>query len=159
MMQNSRKRQTGQCFVELATGLIAIIPVILFSMDLYVLYMGASLNDTVCGAAARAASSGAPDAVNPGEPLRRAQGVAFKANHLAGAVEMHPQNVTVAENIVSLPPGIYGGPVDGQITVTSSVKVYPPFLLSIMSGPQGLTFTTSKTMPYTWSMQSTPQKQ
>ena len=147
--------QLGQSLVELGAGLLIVIPVILVGIDLATLYMGVNLNDTVCRDAARAASVGAPDAITSGEPLRRAQGVVSRANATAGAIRMDPSSVKVTESINSLPKAPYGGPVNGQVTVTTSVNVYPPFLLSLMSQGQPQTFTTNKTFAYTWSMQST----
>lgn len=156
MLELTSKRKRGQSFVEMAAGLLVVIPVILLCIDLATLYMGASLNDNVCRDAARAASVGPPDGINPGEPQRRANGVVKKANQTAGAIRLDTNNIQVSENIIGkLPSAPYGGPVKGDVTVTTSVQVYPPFILSMIQGPGGITFTTSKTFSYTWAMAST----
>lgn len=165
--RSTNSRRQGQSLVELGAGLIIIIPVVLVCIDLATLYMGVNLNDTVCRDAARAASVGPPNGINLtaaqyppngialGEATRRVQGVISRANATTGAVQLDPSSVLVNENIVSLPTVPFGGPVNGQVTVTTSVKVWPPFLLSLMSQGQPQVFTTNKTFKYTWAMQST----
>jgi Flp pilus assembly protein TadG len=151
------KSRRGQSFVELTAGLLVVIPVILLCIDIATIYMGVELNSSVCRDAARAASLGAPDAINSGEPRRRAEGVVRKANKTAGAVRLDP-NVQVTENVNStnLPTAPFGGPVEGDVTVATSVDIYPPFLLSCFTQQGGgLKFTTNQTFAYTWSMANT----
>ena len=132
-----------------------VVPVVLLCVDIATVYMGVTLNDSVCRDAARAASLGAPDGVTPGEPLRRAEAVVKKANRTDGALRLDPK-VLVAEKITApLPQPPYGGPVKGEVTVTTKVHVFPPFLLSTFSSGQGLEFSTDQTFSYTWAMAST----
>ncbi len=123
--------------------------------------MGVALNDSVCRDAARAASLGPPDAINSGEPQRRAEAVVQKANKTTGAIRLDP-NVTIKETLTgALPQAPYGGPVNGDVAVTTKVAVYPPFLLAAcLNSPGGaVTFTARQTFNYTWSMASTAQMQ
>ncbi len=153
------KSSKGQSFVEMAAGLMVVIPIILLIIDCATIYMGVSLNDTVCRDAARAASLGPPDGIKSGEPKRRAEAVVQKANKTTGSIQLEP-TVKVTENIVgSLPQAPYGGPVKGDVTISTSVKVYPPFLLSLFAGPHGVDFTTEKNFSYTWTMASTANMQ
>jgi Flp pilus assembly protein TadG len=150
-------RRQGQSLVEMGAGLLVLIPVVLVCIDLATIYMGVNLNDNVCRDAARAASVGPPDGIPgiaDGESLRRAQGVVSRANATTGAVRLLPASVKVTENVVLLPSAPYGGPVNGTVTVSTAVMVYPPFLLSLMNKGEGQKFTTAKTFAYTWQMQS-----
>ena len=149
----------GQSFVELAAGLAVVIPVILLIIDCATIYMGVQLNDSVCRDAARAASIGAPDAITSGEPQRRAEGVVRKANKTAGAIRLD-NAVQVSEQMSGdLPTPPYGGPVKGEVTVATTVHVFPPFLISLFTGPSGVDFRAQESMPYTWSMASTATMQ
>lgn len=150
------RSRRGQSFVELAAGLLVVIPVVLLCIDIATIYLGVELNSSVCRDAARAASLGAPDAINNGEPKRRAEGVVRKANKTDGAVRLDP-NVQVTENINqgNLPVAPFGGPVEGDVTVETTVHVYPPFLLSCFAQQGGLKFTTNQTFAYTWMMANT----
>jgi len=150
------RTRRGQSFVELAAGLIVVIPVVLLCIDIATIYLGVELNSTVCRDAARAASLGAPDAITSGEPKRRAEGVVRKANKTAGAVRLDP-NVQVSENVnqANLPTAPFGGPIEGDVTVETSVHIYPPFLLSCIAHQSGLKFTTNQTFAYTWTMANT----
>lgn len=143
----------------MAAGLLIVIPVILLIIDCATIYMGVQLNDNVCRDAARAASLGAPNGITPGEPQRRAEGVVRKANKTGGAIRLD-NNVIVTEQITgALPQPPFGGPVNGQVTVQTTVHVFPPFLISLFTGPQGVDFTTNQTFSYTWSMASTATMQ
>lgn len=157
---NRRSRiAKGQSFVELAAGLAVVIPVILLIIDCATIYMGVQMNDSVCRDAARAASIGAPEAITAGEPQRRAEGVVRKANKTAGAIRLD-DTVKVTEQITGdLPTAPYGGPVKGEVTVVTTVHVFPPFLISLFAGPGGVDFKAQESMPYTWSMASTATMQ
>ena len=150
------RSKSGQSFTELATGLLVVIPIVLLCIDVATICMGVTLNDSVCRDAARAASLGAPNGITPGEPQRRAEGVVNKANKTTGAIRLDPA-VTVTENIVSLPLTNFGGPVKGEVTVFTTVHVFPPFLLSTFVGAmdKGIDFKTSQTFSYTWAKAST----
>jgi hypothetical protein len=142
--------------MEMAAGLIVVIPVVLLIIDCATLYLGASMNDTICRDAARAASLGPPDSISPGEPKRRAEGVVRKANKTAGAIRLDP-DVTVTEDIKQVPDAQYGGPVKGTVTVDTTVHVFPPFLLLafLNATDKGIDFTTNQTYAYTWNRPST----
>lgn len=147
----------GQSIVELVVGLIVIIPIILFCVDAAMLYMAVNLNDNVCRDAARAASAGPPDAITSGEPKRRADAIVKKVNKFSGSIVLDP-NVVVAESLTgTLPKAPFGGPVKGDVTVTTAVTVYPPFVLAIFTST-GFKFTAQKTLAYTWAMPSTAKQ-
>lgn len=156
MFRDSNLRgQTGQSFVEMAAGLLVVIPIILLIIDCATLYMGVSLNDTVCRDAARAASMGPPNGIKDGEPKHRAETVVQRANRTTGSIRLDP-NVELNEKIVgSLPSEPYGGPVNGEVSVATTVHVFPPFLISLFTGPHGVDFRTEHHFAYTWSMANT----
>ena len=137
-LKRKKASQKGQSFVELCAGVLALIPITLLCFDLSTLCLGANLNDTVCRDAARCASVGPPDAITSGEPLRRAKDVATRTNRLSGAVRLDLNSIAVSEVITNMPSAAFGGAVDGQVTVTTSVHVYPLFLLSRLAGQEGI---------------------
>lgn len=144
----------GVSQVELACGLMFIIPIVLICFDVGTLIIGVSLNNTVCRDAARAASTGAPNAVDPGRPRARAEAVVKRVCKTEGAVRLRPQ-VEFSEQVrPPLPKPPFGGPVDGEVTITTTVDIYPPFLVSAVVGKGGMPFSTTQTFPYTWVMPS-----
>jgi hypothetical protein len=144
----------AQSIIELVVGLIFIVPILLFLVDIGTIIIGVNVNDNVCREAARAASIGPPSAITSGEPKRRAELVVAK--HIAnGAVKMKP-TVTVTEAFNSaLPQAPFGGPIDGEVTIETQCDVHPPFLISTVVGPGGINFKARNTFPYTWIMPPT----
>lgn len=153
--KQARSKSRGVSQVELACGLIFIIPVVLTCFDIGTLIVGVSLNNSVCRDAARAASTGAPDAIDHGRPQARAEAVVKRVYKTEGAVRLRPQ-VQFSETVREpKPKPPFGGPVDGEVTITTTVDIYPPFLVSAIVGAGGMPFSTSQTFPYTWVMPST----
>ena len=72
----------GQSLAELCAGLIVCLPVLLSVIDASYIALGASINDSVCRDAVRAAASGQPNmkgsarhAVTSGQPFDRASAI------------------------------------------------------------------------------------
>lgn len=149
-----RNRARGQSTIELVAGIIVIIPIVLFGLDAATLFMAQSLNSQVCRDAARAASNGPPSAIFPNSPKQRAELVVRRTNKTEGAIRLNPE-VTVTENLRQpLPTQPFGGVVDGEVTVETSVDVAPPFIIKNVV-PKGLvTIKASQTFPFTWVMEN-----
>lgn len=155
----------GQSLVELLAGLVVIIPVVLFLIDAGTLFLGATENNQVCRDSARAAASGEPgDVTTAGsdrdvpagkQPFDRAASVIRRTCKPGGAIRMSPDPKVTETLRAPLPTQPFGGPVDGEVTVETTVTVYPPFLVSTIVGPGGVSFKTSQTFPYTWVMSGT----
>src|SRR6185369_15349684 len=117
----ARSNSSGVSQVELACGLIFIIPIVLTCFDIGTIIIGVNLNNTVCRDAARAASTGAPDAVDAGRPRARAEAVVKRVYKTEGAVRLRPV-VECSETVREpLPKPPFGGPVDGEVTVKTTV--------------------------------------
>lgn len=137
----AKTRQSGQSLVELATGLIIAIPIMLALMDCCVLVIGAAAADTMCRDAARAAASGPPGQMTAGqhdvgpseEPHKRAKSVMEKIYNLGIPVKLPPDGIKVKEQLENpLPDATTGGAINGTVVVNSTVNVYPPFIVGVV---------------------------
>lgn len=164
------KSSRGQSIVELLAGLIVLIPVILFLVDLVVIYTAIQLNDSTARDAARAASTGRPavhpPSGNPETSLARARAVVdrvYQGGPTAasgnkgyvtgpimedlgsvdgeGQLNTGPRNVTV--------PGQFGGQYGGSYRVTTRVVVSLP--ASIPGLPPTVTFRSRQEFPITFT--------
>jgi Flp pilus assembly protein TadG len=159
----SVRRDFGQSTVEILCGFVIFVPLILLAIDLVTVYSGYSLNSRVCRDAARAASSGPPNALAAGSPKQRADGVirdvynevTVKKYNVLGTVHLHPDCVVTDQLTAPIPDSSLGGPIDGQVTVETTVDVIPPFLIKEFVGPKGISLTASQTFPYTYIVPST----
>lgn len=157
------RSRNGQSLTELFAGLMVVIPVVLFCVDVGTLFLGVSVNSTACRDAARAASTGKPGVMSSGtrdlssgtQPYDRAIAVLKKGFKTSGAVQLS-DDIKVTETLRSpVPTAPFGGPVDGEVTVLSKITVAPPFLISAVVGPGGVQFQTSQTFPYTYQLPGT----
>lgn len=153
-MRLPKSRTAGQSAIELIGGTIVIIPLVLFGIDCVTVYMGQNLNTQVCRDAARAASKGPPSAIFPNSPQQRAELVVRRSQKTEGAIRLSP-NVIVTENVrPPLPVMPFGGSVDGEVTVETTVDVYPPFLLHGVVRNGAVTIKAKQTFPFTWVMEN-----
>lgn len=143
--------------MELAATLIVVIPMFLVLMDLVILAIGATLNDSVCRDAARAASAGPPanhsavmnQVLAPSTaPYQRAVAV-VKNLYCTSIPAKVRDNPDVIETLNDVPPDPAGGAVQGEILVRTTVDVYPLFLVRAIA-PCGVTFSACHTVPYTY---------
>ena len=129
-MNDSRK--SGQSLVELGGGLMVMIPVFFVMMNCIFVAIGASLNEFVCRDAARAAASGPPSSMQVG-PSRNVRSGAPKDRVLAVINKVYysglpmkvRQNATIVETVRDVPPAVDGGAIDGEISVTTTIDIYP----------------------------------
>lgn len=139
---------------ELLVGLIALIPVILILFDIGTLIIGSAFNSELCRDAARAAANGPPSAIANAEPKKRAETVVNrKRSQCAGNISINSP-ILVWETVRDpLPAKPFGGQVDGEVTVQTSVTVHPPFLVAAIV-PNGVELKAKQTYPITWVMAS-----
>lgn len=130
---------SGQALVELCAALILFVPILLTVIDCLFVFIGASLNESICRDAAQAAAAGPPSIVagivDPGAtPKQRAQTV-IKSVYYSGLPMKVRDEVDVQENVSAqdVPPKTQGGGVGGQVTVTTTIDIYPPFVVSSIS--------------------------
>ncbi len=157
------RKSKGQSLAELGAGMMVFVPVILLLIDCAVIMLGVSANEAACRDAARAASSGPPAAlsasamhtVGPGSmPYKRALSVVKDIYAPAGMVKIKDQ-LTVKEGLKNpLPLAPEGGPVIGQVSVETTVEVYPPFLIRVFAENGTYTFKNTQSYPYTYVMPS-----
>lgn len=143
-------RRNGQSLVEVCGALIVFIPLLLFLIDGLFIFLGASMNDSICRDAARAAASGPPSRVDAiATPKGRALTV---INHVYfSALPMKVRDtVDVKENVRDIPPNSQGGFVDGEVTVGTTIDIYPPF--SLGSGSTQIVLKSQHTVPFTYVM-------
>lgn len=158
-MPRHRKR-VGQSIIELAVGLMALIPIVLVIFDLAVIVIGVQINDSTCREAARVAASG-----DPNQAYDRANAVVQRANARAAGMlsnfSLKKSDVTFAPSapndpisqVTSLAP--YGGPVQGTVSVRTTVQIRPFVVQFAYNGQSPLTFQSSQTFPFTYVVPNT----
>lgn len=153
-MKSRRNNEKAQSAIELVAGAMVIIPLVLFGIDCSVMYMGQSMNASICRDAARAAASGPPTVLSPTlTPRARAEAVVRRSQKTEGAIRLDP-NPIVTETVVRTPTQPFGGMVEGTVTVRSSVDVYPPFIIRHCVNRGAVRVTAEQTFPFTWVMTS-----
>lgn len=143
-------REKGQSIVELAIGLIALIPIVLVVFDLAVIVIGVQINDSTCREAARVAASGAPQ-----DQANRAKAVVARANARAAGMLSNfklitdPPLSTVSQvQADALKP--YGGALNGTVTVQTEVEVRPFVVQAAYNGQSPLKFRSQQSFPITY---------
>lgn len=162
MIFQNRKRNSGSSAVELVAGIIVLIPVFFFILDVGVCIMAAMTNDTICREAARAAAGGRPENFSNGS------GAALNKDSLDRAKQLVKNSKTggyisklklIEENShtywtgekdpsVPRPDKQGGGPWGGQYWVTTEVVVsLPASVPNIL--PSSCTFQSRQAFPMT----------
>lgn len=150
--------QDGHSMIELVAALIVFIPVFLAVADLVFIGIGASVNDSVCRLAAEAAAAGPPSTSNA--PSTRQLSAGQSGYDIAvSVIKVHqptklPAQVsdkpTVSEQLTDVPPPQQGGAVDGEVSVTTTVVVTPPFIIGAFAGKDGLSLSSKHVVPFTY---------
>ncbi len=63
----------------------------------------------------------------------------------------------VSEQLIDVPPPEQGGSVDGEIAVTTTVVITPPFLLGAYFGKNGISLSSKHVAPFTYVIPKVPQ--
>jgi hypothetical protein len=158
IMKRQLRRKQGQGLAELCAGLIVCIPVVMTCIDLGFIALGASINDSVCRDAVRAAASGRPQVtnptrhtVNPGqEPFLRAVSVIKTHNPTQLPIKISERPV-IFEAVRDIPPAAMGGAVEGEVEVKTTVVIVPPFVVRAIA-PGGVNLSSTHAIPYTYSV-------
>ncbi len=142
----------GSSFVELVTGLLVLIPISLVLFDLAVIVIAVQINDSTCREAARVAASG-----NPLDAQTRAMAIIDRANlkqSMASNFSLVSVNSTIsAQDIQAV--GVYGGPLEGTVTVETDVQVKPFVVQYIYNGQNPLHFRSKQSFPFTYVVPNT----
>lgn len=156
-------RQAGQSLSELAGALIVMTPILLAAIDGGTILIGAAINDSTCRDAARAAASGPPGDQSTGTrtvssdkaPYKRA--VAVVKNVYRTDLPMKIRDaLQITETVKDYPPAnMGGGSLDGEISVQTVIDVYPPFLIHLLIGEDGLSLKTKHIVPFTYTISAT----
>lgn len=153
----------GQGIVELVVALVCLVPVGLVLIDLGFVAIGAGMNDAACRDAARAAASGAPSELTTADnrtissdksPYLRAQSV-IKKIYATNVPAKIRQNIEAVESVKDVPPAESGGAVDGEVSVKTTVDVYPPFIVGKIVGDGGIALSSKHSVPFTYVMPAT----
>jgi hypothetical protein len=163
--RSNKRRPRAQGAVELVGALVCLTPVALALIDCGIVALGAGINDAVCRDSARAAASGPPSelttaterAVPAGKsPYDRAESV-VKRMYASNVPAKVRDAIAVKETIRDVPPSPVGGAIDGEISVQTTIDIYPPFLLGAVMGSSGVCLTSKHIVPITYVVpDSTP---
>jgi hypothetical protein len=149
---SAARTNAGQSLVELATGLIILVPVILVLVDLAVIVTAVSVNDAVCRDAARVAAAG-----NPADPTlvkNRALQV-IKEAYKAGGYIVGPELVGDPDIAKTKEPTApYGGPYEGTVTVQTKIVVKVPASIPKLT-PSEVELHSKQQFPITYVMPNT----
>lgn len=112
-----------------------------------------------CRDAARAAASGPPAVMNAGtrivsgdqEPKKRAKQVVARIYHLGIPVKVRDDQLEVRENLKDpMPTSPIGGAINGTVSVSSTVDIFPPWVIGGVV-PK-VTLKSRHSYPYTYVM-------
>lgn len=146
------RKRSGLSTVEMAAGLVVLVPVFLVLFDIGCLIVSNLTNDTVCRDITRAVAAGDPkDATARAQKLVALQNQK-KGNTITNYVLVgNPQNSAD----ISIPPPDSGGLVRGSVTCRTRVDVRPPFLVGAIYNGKAINFDSEQTFPYTYFVKAT----
>lgn len=147
LSKTKKVRSSRGTAIELTLGITLLIPILLMFIDCGFLVLGATLNDSICRNAARAASSG-----DPADADRRIESVLARSRSQNGPI----RNVRVAAGY-PINEGVNNnniGPVGGQITVRTTMDVQLPAPIQFINISQ-VTLSAQQTFPYTFVRRGT----
>jgi hypothetical protein len=157
------RNRRGQSLMELGCGLIVAIPIMLALLDAGVILIGAAAADNLCRDAARAAASGPPGTLltgqrtvdNSGEPVKRAKAVIKRIYSLGIPVKVRENELEVTESLQGpLPSTSYGGSINGNVVVSCTVDVCPPFIIGVVH-QTAIPMKSRHSYPYTYVLPPT----
>ena len=160
MIAIRRNRRSGQSLSELVGALAVMTPLILISIDLLSVCVGLAINDSTCRDAARAAAAGPPGdqtigtrTVNSAKtPYIRAKAV-VKNVYQSNLPMKIRDTLQVVETVKDYPPADRGGgSLDGEVSVETTIDIYPPFFVHALVGPSGVTLKTKHVVPFTYTI-------
>jgi uncharacterized protein (UPF0333 family) len=142
-------RKRGQSIIELAVGIIVLVPIVLVLFDLAVLVLGVGINDSVCRDAARAAASGSPTDIQA-----RAEAIINRMNAKSSSMLSNFKLIGCKMDGISQQDiqnaQQFGGPVTGTVTVTTEVEIRPFVVKVVYQGDKPLVFRARQCFPFTF---------
>lgn len=147
----------GQGLSEVVGVLICLVPAVLVVMDLGMIAIGAGLNDQACRDAARAAASGPPSQLTIADNRKVGSGTAPHDRAVAVLKKIYATNLPMkvrdsleaTETVRDIPTDA-GGAVDGEISIKTTIDIYPPFLAGAFVGAKGVSLNCMHTVPITY---------
>ena len=136
--------QKGQQLVELATGLIVLIPIILVLIDLVIIMMAINLNDHACRDAARVAAAGRPTIAEIENRAKAALKTYKGGGYVVGPNYISAKGINVTPDPTA--PPATGGPYQGDVEVNSTVVVNLPVSIPGIT-PTQMTCTSTQRFP------------
>lgn len=159
--RRNRRSSQGQGLAELCGGLVVMVPILLACIDLGTIALGASINDNICQNAAFAAAAGPPSTRTVStadrtvgssqDPYLRALSVVRSQSPRNLPIKVG-ENIQVSESIRNLPPNEVGGSFEGDVNVSTTVTVMPPFLVSAVVGAKGIELRSKHIAPFTYAL-------
>lgn len=116
-MKNFRRRGRGQSIIETVVGIIFLIPIVLFLLDVSVLVMAQTANDNLAKSAARAAASATPSPGQPGTAGAGQSAAQRVLNNFATSSIITSKTMTQFD---------YDSGGTGNVTVGTQIVVRPP---------------------------------
>ncbi len=146
-------RSRGVSLIEAMAVICLVLPFVLLLVDASVFYAGLTTNEKACREACRAASMGAPAAVRKGEPDRNAQAAIQPFVAKSFLINVSP-DLKITENVrMPLPEPPFGGPVNGEVSVTTRTYITLPFTCHVLHHTP-VTVVANRTFVYTWILPS-----
>ena len=155
--KDTNKGANGQGLVEVVGVLICLVPAVLLMIDLGMIALGAGLNDQACRDAARAAASGPPSDLSIADnrqvgagasPYDRAMTVIEKIYSTNLPMKVRDQ-IEAVETVRDIPTDA-GGAIDGEVSVKTTIDIYPHFIAGAVVGSKGVALSCMHTVPITY---------
>ena len=157
-----RDKGSGSSIIELVLGLSAMVPLLLYSLDLLLLLLSLTMTSSLVNAACRLAANGQPAnfaSVHAHVPVSKYEGPYKRAEAAlktvdSSIIEIDPQ-LNVSESISAPLPSLpRGGNVHGAVCVKMTAFVHLPVPLPGVGDKLQLPL--EQTLPYTWSLAPAP---
>lgn len=158
--RREKRNTNGSSLAELGGALVLMVPILLIVFDCLAICIGTGINDATCRDAARAAASGPPgqNLIGTGRtvtvaqpPYKRAKAV-VKNVYQSNLPMKIRDNMDVVETVKDIPPTTTGGSLSGEVSVETTIDIYPPFLVGAMVGESGVTLKSKHVVPYTYTI-------
>ncbi len=150
VLVSARRHTRGQSLVELAAGLMVMLPVILVLVDLAIITTAITANDAACRDAARVAAAGEPVGNNVEDRAKQVLKQAYQSGgYITGPTLVEAKGVGIVA-----PDATYGGPYQGKVSVETEIVVRVPASIPGIT-PENVTLHSKQEFPVTFVKQNT----
>ncbi len=145
------RTKNGQALLEVVSLLVVLSVLFLMLVDGCIFVWALGLSNEACATACRAASMGPPEAFQCGAPKRNAESALANLAARHGLVRVMP-TCQVSESIRKpLPVRAFGGVVDGDVSVVTTVTAFLPFTCNVLRcGP--ISMSRAQKYAYSWAL-------